>query len=68
MARYDEVKEAIYTISKKNDVPSWSIRIPPQWRSIERVKRDQVYDKKTNTLSWSFYANENQIKDIADYA
>ena len=68
MARYDEVKEAIYTMAKKNGVPSWSIRIPPRWPSIEQVKRNQTYDKNTNTLYWSFYANENQIKNIADFA
>jgi hypothetical protein len=49
-------------------VPSWSIRIPPRWPSIEQVKRNQTYDKNTNTLYWSFYANENQIKNIADFA
>ena len=68
MTRYDDVKKAIYTMAKKNGVPWWKIRIPPRWPSIERVKRNQVCDKNTNTLYWSFYANENQIKNIADVA
>lgn len=67
MARHDDVKQAIYAMAKQNGVPSWRIRIPPPWTSIEKVKFNQKLDRQTNTLSFSYYANEAFIKNIADF-
>ncbi len=67
MTRYDDVKEAIYVMAKKNGVPWWKIRIPPPWTSIGKCEFNQNLDKETNTLCFSYYANQAFIKNIADF-
>lgn len=68
MTRYDDVKKAIHEMAKKNGVYFWNVIIPPRWKSIEKVKFNYKLDKHTNTMYFSYYANENYIKDVAGFA
>lgn len=68
MTRYDDAKEAIHQMAKKAGVPLSDLEIAPCWKSIARATFNPKLDKDTNTLSFSYYANQYLVRDVAEFA
>ena len=66
ITRYDDVKKAIHEMAQKNGVDPRSVKIPPVWPAISRVKFYPIFDGDTGTISFSYYASDS-IKNIADF-
>jgi hypothetical protein len=68
MTRYDDAKAAIYTMANKAGVPLLAVEIAPCWPAIARVTFSPKLDEDTNTLSFSYYANQYFVRDVAEFA
>ena len=65
--RYDDAKKAIYEIARKNGIDASSLEIVPVFPSYNRAIFNSRLDEASGTLSYSYYANEFFVKNIADF-